>query len=475
LSLTLQLDPPARQATEAGTAPATTSFEALGLSKELVDALKAGGIHAPFAIQELVIADALAGRDVCGKAKTGSGKTLAFGLPLLQRTTTAKKRRPTSLILVPTRELATQVATELAPLAEARGLWLTAIYGGASMVMQIKALHAGVEIVIATPGRLNDLLDRKELSLADVTTVVVDEADQMADMGFLPQVKAILDRIEDDHQTLLFSATLDGAVASLIERYQHDPVTHEVASPTVTVDTLEQRFIAVEAVDKLKVAAAICAASERTMVFVRTKHGADRLARQLSTQGVTADAIHGGHNQNRRERTLAAFVAGRLPVLVATNVAARGIHVDAVEIVLHFDLPEDGKTYLHRSGRTARAGAEGLVVTLVQPEEMRDAKILQREAGVNISIVHMNSTDERLRDLAAWQPPAPQPIEQHIGNVDGYSGNRPAANRRQAGRAPRNAAPAGGSWGNRPPARHPGGNHPAPGQRRHNRRQQNGW
>jgi superfamily II DNA/RNA helicase len=389
------------------------TFHSLGLAKDLVAALDAAGITSPFPIQVLTIADALAGRDICGKAKTGSGKTLAFGLPLLQLTTTAKKRRPRGLVLVPTRELASQVAEELGPLAEARGLWLTAIYGGASMVRQIKALHAGVDIVIATPGRLNDLLERKEMSVADVTTVVLDEADQMADMGFLPQVHNILERIEGHHQTLLFSATLDGAVGALVAKYQTDPVRHEVASESDHVETLEQRFISVDRVDKLKVAAAICAAGQRSIVFVRTKHGADRLAEQLTAEGATASAIHGGLNQNRRERTLAAFASGRAPILVATNVAARGIHVDGIDTVLHFDLPEDGKTYLHRSGRTARAGADGLVVTLVLREETRDANILQREAGINVAIVPMRPDDERLRDLAAWQPPeapAPEPI-----------------------------------------------------------------
>ena len=426
------------------------TFHSLGLAKDLVGALDAAGITSPFPIQVLTIADALAGRDICGKAKTGSGKTLAFGLPLLQLTTTAKKRRPRGLVLVPTRELASQVAEELGPLAEARGLWLTAIYGGASMVRQIKALHSGVDIVIATPGRLNDLLERKEMSVADVTTVVIDEADQMADMGFLPQVHAILERIEGHHQTLLFSATLDGAVGALVAKYQTDPVRHEVPSDTDLVDTIEQRFIGVDRADKLKVAAAICAAGQRSIVFVRTKHGADRLAEQLTQEGAPAAAIHGGLNQNRRERTLAAFASGRAPVLVATNVAARGIHVDGIDTVLHFDLPEDGKTYLHRSGRTARAGADGLVVTLVLNEETRDANILQREAGINVSIVPMRPDDQRLRDLAAWQPPAapaPEPIRA-VNNYPAQSSFAPRRHNQQRWQ--------GGGGGRGGPRRHPG-------------------
>lgn len=406
--MTLSLSKP-RPASPARPERPSASFRDLGLCDELVAALDTAGMSTPFPIQELTIPDALAGRDVCGKAKTGSGKTLAFGLPLIQRTEPARRRRPHALVLVPTRELANQVATALAPMAESRGLYLTAIYGGASMVRQIRDLHSGADIVIATPGRLNDLLDRRELSVAEVATVVIDEADQMADMGFLPQVRAILERIETRHQTLLFSATLDGAIGSLVAEYQHDPVRHEVVSPTASVETLEQRFIGVERLHKLKVAATICAAGRRSLVFVRTKHGADRLARQLSGEGVAAAAIHGGLNQNRRERTLAAFASGRSPVLVATNVAARGLHVDDIDTVLHFDLPEDGKTYLHRSGRTARAGADGLVVTLVLPEEARQARSLQNEAGIRVATVTMQPGDERLLDLGAWTPPVSAP------------------------------------------------------------------
>ncbi|MEX2081191.1 MAG: DEAD/DEAH box helicase, partial [Dehalococcoidia bacterium] len=403
----------------------------LGVAADLIAALDKRGITSPFPVQTLTIPDALAGRDVCGKAKTGSGKTLAFGLPMLQRTTTARKRRPHALVLVPTRELANQVATELGPLAAARKLWLCAIYGGASMVRQIRALHAGVDIVIATPGRLNDLLERNELSLADVETVVVDEADQMADMGFLPQVRAILDRIEAPHQTLLFSATLDETVSTLVRRYQVDPVRYEVPSDTTSVETVEQRFIGVERPDKLRVAARICGSARRSLVFVRTKHGADRLAHQLTNQGVPAEAIHGGLNQNRRERTLANFMSGRAPVLVATNVAARGLHVDDIDIVLHFDLPEDGKTYLHRSGRTARAGAGGLVVTLVGSDEQQDARALQREAGINLSTTAMRPDDARLDDLGSWQPPAAaaQPEQRQADRRPQPSTRRPAAAR----------------------------------------------
>lgn len=406
-SLTQLLDRPTPRATTtaSGEGADAPRFDELGISSSIVESLAGRGITNAMPIQALTIPDAMEGRDVCGKAKTGSGKTLAFGLPIIERVTRARKRRPKAIVLVPTRELANQVADELAPLAEAKQLWITAIYGGASIVRQVKDLHAGVELVIATPGRLNDLLDRKELSLEDVEVAVLDEADQMADMGFTPQVRAILDRMDHSPQVLLFSATLDGSVGALVRDYLKDPVEHEVASPTVSVETLEQRFIGVSRDERLAVAAAICRSASRSIAFVRTKHGADRLAKQLHNEGLRADAIHGGLHQARRERTLADFSSGRLHVLVATNVAARGLHVDGVDVVLHYDLPEDAKTYLHRSGRTARAGAEGLVVTLVQPGEERDVAALQDGAGTALAVVPMGPEDERLADLASWEPP----------------------------------------------------------------------
>jgi superfamily II DNA/RNA helicase len=417
LTLTKQTDRPAEMSAAAAAsleAPATEStaieptFASLGVAADLAASLAKQGIATPFPIQVLTIPDALAGRDVSGKAQTGSGKTLAFGLPLVQRTERGRRRRPRALVLVPTRELALQVAEVIGPLANIRGLSLTAIYGGASMVRQIKDLHMGCEFVVATPGRLNDLLERKELSLADLQAVVIDEADQMADMGFLPQVERILSQAPEGYQTLLFSATLDGAIGELVARYQHDPVRHEVVSAEATVDTLEQRFIGVEPDEKVAVTAAICEKAGRTIVFVRTKHGADRLALQLERRGLGAAAIHGGLNQGKRERTLRAFAHGSSPVLVATNVAARGLHVDGVELVLHYDIPEDTKTYLHRSGRTARAGEDGLVVTLVTPAEMRDMGAMQREAGIRMAIVRMAPADPRLQDLGGWEPPVQQ-------------------------------------------------------------------
>ena len=367
----------------------TPTFATLGVAHDLVRVLERSGISEPFPIQAMTLPDAIAGRDVCGKAQTGSGKTLAFGLAVVQRTRRAQPRRPQSLILVPTRELANQVATVLAPYAGARNLRLSAIYGGVSMVRQIQALRAGLDLVVATPGRLNDLLDRGEVSVAEVEQVVLDEADQMADMGFLPQVERILRRIKGRPQTLLFSATLDDAVQGLVKRYQHDPVRHDVISATATVESLEQRFVAVAAADKVRLAASLVRDTARALIFVRTQRGAERLAKQLALEGVNVGRIHGRLSQSQRERVLAAFTAGTVPVLVATNVAARGLHVDDISIVVHYDLPDDYKTYIHRSGRTARAGASGQVVTLVEPQAAGDASRLQRAAGIRRAVAEM--------------------------------------------------------------------------------------
>ncbi|MGZ4681485.1 MAG: DEAD/DEAH box helicase [Acidimicrobiales bacterium] len=382
----------------------TTTFDALGVSTDLVEALATRGITSPFPIQELSIPDALAGRDVCGKAKTGSGKTLAFGLPIIERVGHAEPRRPKAIALVPTRELALQVHDELAPLAEQRGVRMVAIYGGANMERQIKTLARGVDFVVATPGRMIDLIERKEVSVADLEIVVLDEADRMADMGFLPQVEWILRQADNRHQTLLFSATLDGVVDTLIKRYQHEPAMHEIESASVTVDEMTHRFLQIHQMDKVKVVAAIARNSNRTIVFVRTKRGADRLAEQLAKEDVRALAIHGDLRQTAREKALADFSAGKLPVLVATDVAARGIHVDDVDVVIHYDPPEDHKAYLHRSGRTARAGEEGLVVTLVLWDQELEVKRLMKRLGLEQPLTEMFSNDKRLADLTSWDP-----------------------------------------------------------------------
>ena len=382
----------------------TLTFEALGVADHLVKVLADQGIREPFAIQRLTIADALAGRDVCGKAKTGSGKTLAFGLPLLQRLAPAEPRRPRGLVLCPTRELALQVHDVLAPLAKAVGSRVVAVYGGADMNRQIKALADGVEAIIATPGRLIDLVERKEVELGGLEIVVVDEADRMADMGFLPQVEWLLRHIDGRHQTLLFSATLDGVVDGLIKRYQHDPVYHEVASTTVTVDAMIHRFIAVHEMDKVKIAATITRNSGRVLAFTNTKRVADRVAAALNDEGVRAAAIHGDLRQGQREDALRNFTAGKLQVLVATDVAARGLHIDDIDVVLHYDPAPDHKTYLHRSGRTARAGEKGMAVSLSIWNEELHMKRLQKRIGVIQPITEMFSNDPRLADLAHWEP-----------------------------------------------------------------------
>ncbi len=401
----------------------TRTFESLGVSIELTKALADEGIVSAFPIQALTVADALAGRDVCGKAKTGSGKTLAFGVPMLQRVkasrgvqasgeaaATGRPARPLGLVLLPTRELAVQVYDVLAPLAKKIGLRAVAVYGGADIDRQVSKLRKGSDIVIATPGRLIDLGDRGEVNVEGLETLVLDEADRMADMGFMPQVEWVLRRLTQPHQTLLFSATLDGAVDRLVKRYLTDPVFHEVASATQTVSLMEHRFLQVHQMDKVKVAGAICRNQEKSLLFVRTKRGADRLVEHLGKEGVHAAAIHGDLRQTNRERALADFSNGKLPVLVATDVAARGLHIEGVDAVVHYDPPEDHKAYLHRSGRTARAGKAGVVVSLALWNQLVEMEVIQRRLGLRIPIVEMFSNDTRLADLAAWTPTAEESV-----------------------------------------------------------------
>tara|TARA_B100000214_G_scaffold321410_1_gene256947 strand:- start:4834 stop:5991 length:1158 start_codon:yes stop_codon:yes gene_type:complete len=377
----------------------------LGVDHHIIKSLSERGINEPFPIQELTIPDALKMNDVCGKAKTGSGKTLAFGIPTIQNLAQADMRSiPRGLILVPTRELATQVKEELDPLCNSKSLTVAAIYGGANIDEQIKNIKDGVDIVVATPGRMIDLLEREEVGLQSLEVVVLDEADRMADMGFLPQVEWILRRVERKHQTLLFSATLDGVVNTLIQRYQEQPIMHEVETKEITVEEMTHRFLHVHERDKVKVAAAIARPVSRTLIFSNTKAGCDRLVKKLLTEGIRAQAIHGDLRQNIREKALARFTEGKLPVLVATDVAARGIHVDGVEVVIHYDPPSDHKTYLHRSGRTARAGTDGLVVTLSLWDEELIVKRLQKRVGLDIELVEMFSNDPRLADLGGWAP-----------------------------------------------------------------------
>ncbi len=385
-----------------------TGFASLGVEPDLVGALDALGISEAFPIQKLTLPDALAGRDICGKAKTGSGKTLAFGVALIQRLGESVEATgppaPRGLVLVPTRELAGQVADVLTPLAAARRLSLVACYGGTSLDDQVQALREGCDVVVATPGRLIDLRQRDEIDLAKVSVVVLDEADRMADMGFTPQVEWLLRHLVGSHQTMLFSATLDSDVDRLVRHELSDPVHHEVMSESSTVSEMAHRFVQVHQMDKVKVAAAVCQASSRAIVFTRTKHAADRLTESLRQMKVDARPIHGDLRQKERERALKAFSEGRLPVLVATDVAARGLDVDDVDVVIHFDPPDDHKAYLHRSGRTARAGRAGLAVTLVLWNEQAGVERIQKRLGLTSPIVEMFSNDPRLAHLASWDP-----------------------------------------------------------------------
>ena len=362
------------------------TFADLGVPPELVAVLSAGGVEHPFAIQAAALPDALAGHDICGRAPTGSGKTLAFGLPIVAALAKAKgwsePRRPRALILVPTRELASQVEESLAPLAAAVGARTASVFGGVSYTKQRAALRRGVDILVACPGRLEDLLSQGDLSLAATDLVVIDEADRMADMGFLPAVKRLLDATATPRQTLLFSATLDGDVDVLIRRYQHAPRRHQVEPDAASSGDVHHVFWRAEAGDRAALTAQLVAAHAPAMVFCRTRHGADRLTKRLAASGIVAAPIHGARSQPQRERALAAFAAGRVQALVATDVAARGIHVDDVACVIHFDAPQDAKDYVHRSGRTGRAGRDGIVVTLVGGAQAKAVRVMQRALGL---------------------------------------------------------------------------------------------
>ncbi|HTJ75636.1 MAG TPA: DEAD/DEAH box helicase [Acidimicrobiales bacterium] len=412
----------------------TKTFAALGVAPDLAQALAAAGITSPFPIQALTIPDALAGQNVCGKAQTGSGKTLAFGLPVIMRTKTAEPKRPRALVLVPTRELAHQVQEVMAPLAESRGLRMSAVYGGAPMDRQIKALRRGVDIMVATPGRLIDLGDRGEVSMSDVEILVLDEADRMVDMGFLPQVEWVLRRLPEQHQTLLFSATLDRDVDHLVQTYVTNPTRHEVASELPTVESMEHRFLKVHQMDKVKVVATIAQSVFRTLVFVRTKRGADRLGVQLKKEGVKVEVLHGGLTQGARLRALQRFTKGDVGLLVATDVAARGLDIDGVDVVVHFDPPEDHKAYLHRSGRTARAGETGVAVSLLLWDQMVDADRLRKRLNIRQAPVEIFSNDDRLRNLTgeAWVSEE-EAEETEATGTDGPSPAARAAVRRSMG------------------------------------------
>ena len=372
---------------EAPAAEPEPTFGDLGLPEEIVRALAKRGVVTPFPIQAATIPDAMAGKDVLGRGRTGSGKTLSFGLPLLTRLSggRTKAKRPRGLILTPTRELAMQVSDALEPFGSVLGLDLKVVCGGTSMARQIYALERGVDVLVATPGRLRDLIDRGAAVLDDVQVAVLDEADQMADMGFLPEVTEILDQVPAGGQRMLFSATLENEIDTLVKRYLSDPVTHEVDPSAGAVTTMTHHILVVKPKDKAPITNAIAARKGRTIIFVRTQMGADRVAEQLRDAGVKAEALHGGMTQGARTRTLADFKDGYVSVLVATDVAARGIHVDGIDLVLNVDPAGDHKDYLHRSGRTARAGRSGIVVTLCLPHQRRGVFRLMEDAGVDAS------------------------------------------------------------------------------------------
>ena len=419
------------------------SFRELGVSAPVADALAARSIHAPFRIQELVLPDALAGLDVLARSPTGSGKTLAFALPILARlaASSPKRRpgRPRALILAPTRELASQIDAAMAPLAKSLGLRTHTIFGGVRPGPQQQALRNGVDIVIACPGRLEDHMKSRHADLSAVEITVLDEADHMADLGFLPPVKRLLDKTPRNGQRMLFSATLDGGVDVIVKRYLHHPIEHSVDSVQSPVAAMDHHVLHVEKAARVSVLADLAASPGRKIVFARTKHGAKNLARQLNSRGVPAVELHGNLSQNARTRNLAAFSDGSACVLVATDIAARGIHVDDVTLVVHADPPVEHKAYLHRSGRTARAGADGTVVTLMLDEQVSDVRSLTRKAGVKPTItrfsgashpvLHKIAPGERTfgRPVVASRPEPTQPQRpQQARRRRSSRGRRPA-------------------------------------------------
>ena len=359
-----------------------TTFADLGVPADLVAALSKRGVTEPFPVQAATIIDGLAGRDVCGKAPTGSGKTLAFGIPLVVKVRAAAPKKPRALVLAPTRELAAQIQKELLPLAEVRNKRVTTVYGGVGYEGQKKALRRGVEILVACPGRLRDLIDQGAVRLDGVEIVVIDEADRMADMGFLPEVRKLLNETSKTRQTVLFSATLDGDVAKLTAQYQTDPVTHEVAGVETDAADVDHHFELLEITERLERTRDLIRQHGPTIVFTRTRHGAEKLAKQLRTVGIDSAPIHGGLTQGKRDRALEGFKSYKVEALIATDVAARGIHVDGVSCVIHYDPPVDTKTYIHRSGRTARAGATGTVVSFIASDQRKASRKMQEELGL---------------------------------------------------------------------------------------------
>jgi superfamily II DNA/RNA helicase len=363
----------------------STSWSALGVPERIVAGLLARDITSPFPVQAATLPDALQGHDICGKAPTGSGKTLAFGIALALKVEKSKPGRPQGLVLVPTRELAAQVAKEVSMLCSGSDIRVAAVYGGAGYGPQVKAARAA-SIVVATPGRLEDLIKRRDLDLGAVALAVIDEADRMADMGFMPAVKRIMRAVSKNRQTLLFSATLDGDVDALIKEFQNAPKRHQIAAAE-NAGEIDHLFWNVGREDRTRMVAEIATHYERAIVFCRTKHGSDRLAKNLDSMGMSTCVIHGNRSQAQREKALEQFRRGKATVMVATDVAARGIHIDAVPVVIHFDLPEDPKDYIHRSGRTGRAGQKGVVISLIDKSMRRSTAQLTKGMKFEVSYV----------------------------------------------------------------------------------------
>ncbi|MFF8642094.1 DEAD/DEAH box helicase [Streptomyces sp. NPDC015345] len=392
--------------------PPVEDFAALGLPNGVVETLTRLGVTEPFPIQAATLPNSLAGRDVLGRGRTGSGKTLAFGLAVLARTAgqRAEPRSPLALILVPTRELAQQVTDALTPYAKAVRLRMATVVGGMSIGRQAGALRAGAEVVVATPGRLKDLIERRDCRLDQVAITVLDEADQMADMGFLPQVTELLDQVRAGGQRMLFSATLDRNVDLLVRRYLSDPVVHSVDPSAGAVTTMEHHVLHIHGGDKYAATTEIAARDGRVILFLDTKHGVDKLTTHLLQSGVRAAALHGGKSQPQRTRTLAQFKSGQVTALVATNVAARGIHVDDLDLVVNVDPPADHKDYLHRGGRTARAGGSGSVVTLVTSAQRRDMSRLMAAAGITPQTAQVRSGEAELTRITGAKAPSGVPV-----------------------------------------------------------------
>jgi superfamily II DNA/RNA helicase len=424
------------------------SFASLGVPAPVVAALAADGVTAPFPIQTATLIDSLAGKDLLGRGKTGSGKTIAFAIPLVAALAKsgekARAGSPRGIVLVPTRELANQVAATIAPLAKAMHLRHTVVYGGVGFGNQTAALRQGVDIVVACPGRLEDLMQQGHCRLDRVEVAVLDEADHMADMGFLPGVKRIMDRTPKGGHRLLFSATLDNDVKVLIDRYMVNPVTHALDPADSPVEAMTHHLMETALADKLGVVTRLAAGADRSLLFTRTKHGAKKLVRQLGQSGIPAVELHGNLSQNARERNLADFSKGQVKVLVATDIAARGIHVDDIRLVVHVDPPAEHKAFLHRSGRTARAGAEGLVVTIVTPDQRKDVRSMTRAAGIKPIVTEaVHSAHPMLEDLAGPAQPARR-ITHTQSQPLAERGPRPAGRQSPRAGAHRSGAPRSG-------------------------------